>query len=258
MISFMILVVPPKIDRALLSRQSHNRAGEHRGSALAQPRPELSSGQREPRRSRDVVWAAITRQGIISPRRNSPSRGVAPTTTPNQRPRISQPSTRTSTPVSSSRHSCQAPVRTPAHSTPADPPGRSRAAAQRAPGPHRPTRPTHGRPPPARLPPPPGAREPAPARRSLVPVLCRHAGGQLTQPPDTRHRQDRRPRRGHTGTTQIGITHPNRRRKTVRQHHHQPHAAVTAVRGHRRHPPPSQRMPRIRKLDLGRKTVEAP
>ena len=104
MISFLISAVPPKIDRALLSRQSHNRAGEHRGSALAGPRPELSSGQREPRRSRDVIWAAITRQGIISPRRSSPSRGVAPTTTPNQRPRISQPSTRTSTP-SSSRHS---------------------------------------------------------------------------------------------------------------------------------------------------------
>ena len=92
MISFMISVVPPKIDRTLLSRQSRNRAGEHRASALAQPRPEPSSGQREPRRSRGVIWAAITRQGIISPRRNSPSRGVAATTTPNQRPRISQPS----------------------------------------------------------------------------------------------------------------------------------------------------------------------
>ena len=41
--------------------------------------------------------AAITRRGIVSPRRSSPSRGVAPTTTPNQRPRISQPSTMTST-----------------------------------------------------------------------------------------------------------------------------------------------------------------
>ena len=30
MISFMISVVPPKIDRTLLSRQNHNRAGEHR------------------------------------------------------------------------------------------------------------------------------------------------------------------------------------------------------------------------------------
>jgi hypothetical protein len=90
MIVFMISDVPPKIDRTLLSRQSHNRAGEHRASAPARPRPELSSGQREPRRSRGAIWAAITRQGIISPRRNSPSRGVAATTTPNQRPRISQ------------------------------------------------------------------------------------------------------------------------------------------------------------------------
>ena len=62
-------------------------------------------GQREPRRACGVIWAAITRHGIVSPRGNSPVRGVAPTTTPNQRPRISQPSTRTSTPVSSSRHS---------------------------------------------------------------------------------------------------------------------------------------------------------
>ena len=106
MISFWISVVPPKIDRTLPSRQSHNRAGEHCGNAPARPRPELSSGRREPRRSRGVIWTAITRQGITSPRRNSPSRGVAATTTPNQRPRISQPSTRRSTPVSSSRHSC--------------------------------------------------------------------------------------------------------------------------------------------------------
>jgi hypothetical protein len=41
--------------------------------------------------------AAITRHGIVSPRRNSPSRGVATTTTPNQRPRMSQPSIRMST-----------------------------------------------------------------------------------------------------------------------------------------------------------------
>jgi len=33
--------------------------------------------------------AAITRHGIVSPRRSSPSRGVAPTATPNQRTRIS-------------------------------------------------------------------------------------------------------------------------------------------------------------------------
>jgi hypothetical protein len=77
MISFVISVVPPKIDRTLLSRQSHNRAGEHRGSALAGPRPELSSGQREPRRPRDVIWAAITRQGIglAAPQLPEPRRG---------------------------------------------------------------------------------------------------------------------------------------------------------------------------------------
>ena len=54
--------------------------------------------QRKPRRSPGAIWAAMTRHGIVSPRRNSPSRGVAPTITPNQRPRISQPSMRTSSP----------------------------------------------------------------------------------------------------------------------------------------------------------------
>ena len=41
---------------------------------------------------------------MVSPRGNTPVRGVATTTAPNQRPRMSQPSTHTSTPVSSSRH----------------------------------------------------------------------------------------------------------------------------------------------------------
>ena len=62
--------------------------------------------QREPRRSRGAIKLAITRQGIVSPRRNARSLGVASTTRPNQRLRISQPSARTSTPVSPSRHSC--------------------------------------------------------------------------------------------------------------------------------------------------------
>ena len=57
------------------------------------------SDQRRPWCSRGAIWAAITRHGIVSPCRNSPSRGVSPTTTPNQRPRISQPSMRMSTPV---------------------------------------------------------------------------------------------------------------------------------------------------------------
>jgi len=62
------------------------------------------SDQRELRRSPAAIWAANTRQGIVWPRRNSPVRGVAPTTMPNQRPRMSQPSILTSTPVSSPRH----------------------------------------------------------------------------------------------------------------------------------------------------------
>ena len=54
-----------------------------------------------------AIKVATTRHGIVSPRPKAPSRGVATTTTPNQRPRISQQSARTSTPVSSSRHSRQ-------------------------------------------------------------------------------------------------------------------------------------------------------
>ena len=45
------------------------------------------SGQRELRPSRGAIWAAITRHGIVWPRGSSPVRGVAPATTPNQRPR---------------------------------------------------------------------------------------------------------------------------------------------------------------------------
>jgi len=103
MISFMIPVVPPKIDcRAV---RAHDRVGEPRASAPAR-QGQVPSGERKSRRSRGPIWAAITRQGIVWPRRSSPSRGVAPMTTPNQRPRMSQPLTRTSTPVSSSRHNC--------------------------------------------------------------------------------------------------------------------------------------------------------
>jgi hypothetical protein len=40
MISFMISVVPPKIARTPLSRQSHNHAGEQRTSVLRRSRPE--------------------------------------------------------------------------------------------------------------------------------------------------------------------------------------------------------------------------
>jgi hypothetical protein len=84
----------------------HDRGEQQRTGVLAS-QDEVPPGRREPRRSRGVIRAAITRHGMVSPRRNSPVRGVAPTTTPNQRPRISQPSIWTSSPVSSSRHSCQ-------------------------------------------------------------------------------------------------------------------------------------------------------
>jgi len=47
-----------------------HRTGIPRGAA---PQGRASSGQRGPWRSRGAIWAAITRQGIVSPRRNSPS-----------------------------------------------------------------------------------------------------------------------------------------------------------------------------------------
>ena len=72
MISFWISVVPPKIDWTRLSRRAHNRDGQQRTSAPA-GQGRAPSGQREPRRSRGAIWAAITRHGIVWPRRNSPS-----------------------------------------------------------------------------------------------------------------------------------------------------------------------------------------
>jgi hypothetical protein len=96
MISFMISVVPPKIDSTRLIRRTRNRAGEQRSGAPTD-QGRAPSGRCEPRRSRGAIWAAITRQGFVWPRGSSPVRGVAATTTPNQRPRISQPSMRTST-----------------------------------------------------------------------------------------------------------------------------------------------------------------
>ena len=97
MIVFMISDVPPKIDWTRLSSQSsRSRRGAADWCSLRSRR--APSGQREPRRSRGAIWEAITRRGIVSPRGSSPVRGVVPTTTPNQRLRISQPSMRTSTP----------------------------------------------------------------------------------------------------------------------------------------------------------------
>jgi hypothetical protein len=95
MISFMISVVPPKIGWTRLSRQS-SQSRRRSADQCWRRSSRAPSGQREPRRSRGAIWAATTRQGIVWPRGNSPSRGVAPTSTPNQRPRISQPSMRTS------------------------------------------------------------------------------------------------------------------------------------------------------------------
>ncbi len=71
MISFMISVVPPKIDWTRLSPQSSQswRSAADWCSCWSRRAP---SGQREPRPSPGAIWAAITRQGIVSPRRNPP------------------------------------------------------------------------------------------------------------------------------------------------------------------------------------------
>ena len=94
MISVWISVPPKRRDAAEPQNSQPRRKAAHWCLRWSRRVP---SGRREPRRSPGAIWAAITRQGIVSPRRNSPSRGVAPTTTPNQRPRMSQPSMRTST-----------------------------------------------------------------------------------------------------------------------------------------------------------------
>ena len=105
MISFWISVVPPKLDWTRLSRQGSTFAAESNGLVFPPVKADSTRSARAAAFAR-AIWAAITRHEIVSPRRNSPSRGVAPTTTPNQRPRISQPPVQTSTPVSSPRHSC--------------------------------------------------------------------------------------------------------------------------------------------------------
>ena len=120
---------PMPVDLASAAPRSQDRSSGPHGSALpdmdfrsrpaltfrliSSPNPAARTGARHgglDLSARAAVlagtsWAAITRHGIVSPRRSSPVRGVASTTTPNQRPRIFQPSIRTSTPVSSSRHS---------------------------------------------------------------------------------------------------------------------------------------------------------
>jgi hypothetical protein len=56
------------------------RRAERSGAPAGQGR--APSGQDGPWRSRGAIWAAITRHRIVWPRRNVPSRGVAPTTNP--------------------------------------------------------------------------------------------------------------------------------------------------------------------------------
>jgi hypothetical protein len=51
--------------------RAHYRGGEQRTGVPA-GHGGVPSGQREPRRSRGTIWAAIMRQRITSPRRNSP------------------------------------------------------------------------------------------------------------------------------------------------------------------------------------------
>jgi hypothetical protein len=68
-----------------------------------EPKQELDPRGRSPQAAEFAH--SITRHGTVSPRRKSPVRGVVPTTTPNQRPRIFQPSMQASTPVSPSRQS---------------------------------------------------------------------------------------------------------------------------------------------------------
>ena len=87
----MSIMAVGRVPRTVGFRQRPNR---YTGTALSSPG---AADQDEPPRSRGAIMVATTRHGIVSPRRHAPSPGVATTTTPNQRPRISQPSARTST-----------------------------------------------------------------------------------------------------------------------------------------------------------------
>ena len=105
MISFWISVVPPKIDGTRLSRQSSQSWRRAADSCSRRSRPGSIWSARAAASARCDLGGDHA-PWIVWPRGNSPVRGVAPTTTPNQQPRISKPSMRTSTPVSSSRHGC--------------------------------------------------------------------------------------------------------------------------------------------------------
>jgi len=97
-----VIRVPSSSSQDPAAARPQNQADHRQCSRRSRRAP---SGQREPRRSRGASWVAITRQGIVSPRRSPPSRGVGVTTPPNQPPRVYHPARLTSTPVSSSRHS---------------------------------------------------------------------------------------------------------------------------------------------------------
>ena len=101
---------PMPVDLASAAPRSQDRSSGPHGSALpdmdfrsrpaltfrpiSSPNPAARTGARHgglDLSARAAVlagtsWAAITRHGIVSPRRSSPVRGVASTTTPNQRP----------------------------------------------------------------------------------------------------------------------------------------------------------------------------
>ena len=95
-------MVPPKTYWTRLSRQSPQLGRRAAGSCSGRLKPgSIWSARAAAFARRDL--GGDHPQGIVWPRGNSPVRGVAPTTTPNQRPRISQPSMRTSTPVLSHR-----------------------------------------------------------------------------------------------------------------------------------------------------------
>jgi len=98
-------VVPPKIVWTVAEPPEPTIVPESSGLVV----PPVKAGLRLISGSRGVRAVPSGRQSCArgsSRRGAAPSRGLGPTTTPNQRPRISQPSMRTSAPVSSSRHSC--------------------------------------------------------------------------------------------------------------------------------------------------------
>jgi len=81
--------------------------GPPRSWPARRPGPDSHARRRSAAALPGVNCAAMTRHGMVISRPSTPSRGVAQMTTPNQRARISQLPPATSTPESSSRHTCQ-------------------------------------------------------------------------------------------------------------------------------------------------------